>query len=146
MAGLVLYLLFPNAATRAAVEVRRRPGLYAGVGFAVLFLTPVAMVLLFITGLGVLLGFLLLALYLAALLAGGLVGAYALTDMALVAARRSQAGHGLRAAALVVIIFVIGMLQWVPVLGWLLSLLLLLWGLGAIAGLTWHPSPAAPRN
>jgi hypothetical protein len=143
IAGLVLYLLFPGAAARAAEEVRRRPLLDAALGFGILIGTPFAVVLLFVTGVGWLLGLVLLVLYVASLTTGGLIGSYALTEMALAAARKSATSKVVHALALVGVIVLVGVLQAVPVLGWLLALLLLLWGLGAIAQLTFGPARSA---
>jgi hypothetical protein len=143
VAGLVLYLLFPHAAAHAAAEIRRRPGLDAALGFGVLVLTPFAVVLMFITGVGWLLGVVLLLAYLAALATAGLIGAYAVGDMALAASGKGSAGKGLRALTLVGVLVLAAALQWVPVVGWLLALLLLLWGLGAIAQLIFGTAPSA---
>jgi len=145
-AAVILFLLFPHAATHAAAELRRRPGVQAAIGLAVLFLTPVIIVLLFITGIGAVLALLLMALYLAALASAALIGAYAVTDLAFILARRRQSGHGVRAAGLVVVVFAVGLLQEVPLLGGLLLFLLVLWGVGAIAWLVFVRPPTGSAS
>jgi hypothetical protein len=132
LAGVALFLLFPRAAERLSATVRQRPWGTAGLGLAVLLLTPVVVVLLFASVIGWLLALILLALWLAALPVSGLAGTYALADR-LFGWHRRQPGHAVRAGLFLLAIVVVGLLHLVPILGWLLGLWLMLWGLGAMA-------------
>ncbi|NIT63978.1 MAG: polymer-forming cytoskeletal protein [Gammaproteobacteria bacterium] len=132
VAGVVLYLLFPGAALTAVAAVRASPWRCLGLGLAGLAAAPLVVVLLFATAVGYLLALALLALYLVGILAGGLLGALILGDAGLRSLRRPQPGRWLRVASIVLAIAVLGLVQWVPVLGPLLVLALLLAGLGAL--------------
>lgn len=132
VAGVVLYLLFPGFALAAVSAVHAAPWRCLGLGLAGLAATPLVVVLLFVTAVGYLLGLALLAVYLVALLVGGLLGALVLGDAGLRSLRRLQAGRWLRAASIVLAIVVMGLVQWVPILGPLVVLALLLAGLGAL--------------
>lgn len=131
LVGVALFLLFPRAAERLATTVRQRPWATAGLGLAVLLLTPVVVALLFATVVGWLLALILLALWLVALPLSGLAGTYALADR-IFGWHRRQPGRAVRTGLFLLTIVVVGVLHLVPILGWLLGLWLMLWGLGAI--------------
>jgi len=96
-------------------------------------LTPALVVLLFISAVGALLGMLLLALYLVALLVGTLVGLYSLGASGLRLFRRPGGGsRPLALLAFVLALIVVALLQAVPLFGFVLLLLLLLAGCGAV--------------
>ncbi len=134
VAGLVLYLLLPRVAESVAATVRERPGLSALIGFAILAATPLAILLLFVSAVGMLLGLILLALYLVAIPVGWLVGAYGAGEYLLrLIGKLATAGRGLRAGVFVLAMVMLAVIQALPILGWLIGLAVLVIGLGGIA-------------
>lgn len=131
LVGLALLLLFPRVAETLAATVWQRPWSTAGIGLAVLLLTPIVIVLLFVSVIGWLLALILLALWLVALPVSGLVGTYALADRVFGWQGR-RPGRAVQAGLFLLAIVVVGVLHLVPVLGWLLGLWLMLWGFGAM--------------
>lgn len=131
--AMVLLALLPGLASGVSRRVGERPGISMLLGFALLLCVPVAAVLLFITLLGIPLGLVLLTLYLAVLPLAYVLGAIALGDRLLrgwiAAGRRPGLRRGLAAALALLALLLIG---WIPVLGALLGLLVMLAGLGAL--------------
>lgn len=134
--GTVLLLLFPRFATAVTGRVVQSPWISLGLGLAVLTATPLVIILLFTSLVGLWLGLILLAAYLIALLGGYLGGALAVGEIVLKRKRRkTEITRGWRVAALVITLSVAGVLGLVPVLGGLIMFALLLFGLG---GLSWQ--------
>jgi hypothetical protein len=131
--GIVVYLIFPQFSEALAQKVRQKPWLALGLGLALLAATPLVVLILFVTGIGVMLGLILLVLYLIALLMGWLAGAFCTGQWALRLLGRPDAGRGLRVLAFVIAAVILSVLQWIPLLGQLLALGVLLFGLGGIA-------------
>ncbi len=131
--GAVMILLFPRFTPAAAQTIRTDPWRSLGVGTLVLLGAPALMVALFVTGIGVPLGLVLLAAYLVALLV-----AYLLTALSLgMAGMRRLASEpapsrGTLVLGLLGALVVLGLLRLVPVLGGLVSLAALLFGNGAL--------------
>jgi len=143
---VAVYLLFPHYARDAAGAVRRHPLGAFGLGLAVLLLTPMLVLALAITGVGALLALATLALYLVALLAGTVTGFFYLGDLGLrLTGRRTWSrSAGALAAALAVIL--VALLRLLPLVGGLVALLLLLFGLGGLAMRIWQQYRAAPAR
>lgn len=141
LAGVVIYLLVPGAAERAAGAMRDSPWRSLGIGLAALVVTPLVILLLLVSGVGVLLALILLALYLVALPLGWFAGAYGAARWAY--PRPLSRGKG--ALLLLAAIIVLGLVQVIPGLGQLAALAVLLLGLGGAAlALGRHPpEPAA---
>lgn len=127
--GLVLYLLFPRFGEQQAAAARHRPWAALGLGLAVLAATPLVIVLLFITGIGAMLGLILLALYLIALPVGWLGGALCTSEW-LLSRRVGPFGRGRHLLFLILAIVVLSVVQLIPLLGQLTALIVLLFGLG----------------
>jgi len=144
--GVVLLLLFPVAAPAAARNVGT-PWKSLGLGLAVLAATPLLIAVLFATVIGIWLAFMLLAIYLVALLLGYLVGALWIADWGIAKARRDQpVTTGWRMLTLVVALIVLGVLGLIPVLGCLIAIVVLLAGLGALALHIWGAYVATPAK
>lgn len=132
-----LLLLMPALTSGAAARLRASPWRSLGIGAASLFALPLAMLLLFITILGIPLGLALAAAYPVLLLGGFIVGVLGLTDAMAARLRRRhdpdtvdpahRPGLGQVALGLLGVVA----LGLVPVAGALLVLLLALAGLGA---------------
>lgn len=134
--GAVLLLLFPRFAAAVTDRIAQAPWKSLGLGLAVLTATPLVVILLFASLIGLWLAFILLAVYLIALLAGYLSGALSAGEFVLKRLRRqTELARGWRVAALVIMLVVVGVLGLVPGLGGLVMFALLLFGLG---GLSWQ--------
>lgn len=135
-AGLILLWFAPQLATRATVAFRQAPGRTLLLGAAAIVLTPIAALVLFATVLGWLLGLVVLAGYVFALLLAGLVGLLIVTNLLRGRLGGTTPGGGWRSAmVLLVIVVVLVLAQRVPGLGGLLSVLLVLAGFGALTAL-----------
>ncbi len=132
VSALVLYLLFPRFSERAAGAVHAQPLMAVGIGVALLVISPFAILLLFATGIGVLLALIALAIYLALLPLGWLMGTFLVADQGLGFAGRRDASRLIKVGALLLAVLIVGLLQLVPVLGFLIALAVLLFGLGAL--------------
>lgn len=135
LAAIVLFLLFPVASIGAARVISDSPWKSLGIGFAVLVVTPLAIVLLCATLIGALLAFAALALYLVLLLVGFLTGAICLGDLGLrrFGGKRRQASKGWRVLSIVAAFVALAIIGWLPVLGGLACFAVLLFGLGGAA-------------
>jgi cytoskeletal protein CcmA (bactofilin family) len=131
LAALVLVLLFPRTAVRAARTIGTDPWKSLGVGFALLVAVPAAGVALAATVIGIPLGLALLALYAVGLLAGFLTGIVFLGDLALRPLSRDP-GATVRVLSVILAVAVLALLQWVPGLGAGLAWLAVVLGLGAL--------------
>jgi cytoskeletal protein CcmA (bactofilin family) len=126
--GAFLLLAFPLFSRGVADRVGAEPLLSGGIGLLALVLTPIALVLVAVTVVGIPLALAGFAAYGVALWVGSVYGRYALGAWAL-----DRAGGSNRWAALllgVVAVALIGLLPWV---GGLVELVVLLLGLGALA-------------
>lgn len=141
-AAAVWTLLFPRLAEGAQARLARAPGASLALGAAVLFVAPVLMLLLLVTLIGAPLAFGLLAAYGLVLLAGYLVVAGMLGDRLLQAAAKAAPTRAQRLAALGAGVVLLALLAVVPVVGWLLTLLALMAGTGALVERL-RPAPKA---
>ena len=133
VAAVVLYLLFPDFSLRVSESLGQAPWLSIGIGLAIFIGAPVLTVVLFSTVLGVWLALILLAVYLVLLLAGYFVGALYLAQGALNRLRGTEAGRAARAAALAGALFVLALINLIPLIGGLLNWVVLLAGTGALS-------------
>lgn len=129
----VYYLLCPHFSLGTVTTLSARPGASLGLGLALLFITPPLIILLLVTMLGSVLGFMLLLLYPLLLLAGFMTGMLWFGDLLLRVARRVQdAGRGRRILSLTGAFLLLWLLGFLPLLGPLLVLAALLLGSGAL--------------
>ena len=130
--AVVLYLLFPGYSLRTSELLGAEPWVSLGIGLAIFAGTPVLVLILMSTALGVWLALMLLALYLVMLLTGYFIGALFLGNTVLNRMRKNEAGKAARALALALAIVVLALFNLVPLLGTLLSWAVLLAGTGAL--------------
>lgn len=146
-AGLILLWFAPQLAARAAAVFREAPGRTLLLGAASMVITPIAALVLFATVLGWLLGLVVLAGYVFAVLLAGLVGLLIVTNVLRGRLGGTAPSGGWRSAMLlVVVVIVLVLAQRVPVLGSLLNALLVVAGFGALTALvtgraTGRPAP-----
>jgi cytoskeletal protein CcmA (bactofilin family) len=131
--AVVLYLLFPDFSLRAAQSLRNEPWPCLGVGLAVLAATPVLIVILFSTFIGVWLALLLLVIYIVTLITGYFIGALSLANMVLDKFGRTEISHVLRASILALTLLVLAVINLVPLLGGLIIFIVLIAGIGALS-------------
>ena len=139
LTGLVYYLMFPRFSVTSARQIEQAPLPSLGLGFAVLFLTPLVIVMLFASAVGILLGVVLGAAYFVMLVIGGLTGVIYLADVALRRLfKKETAGKGLMVLSLIGAFIVLALVQLIPFLGSLAVFLLTILGIGALKYQFWQ--------
>jgi len=132
LAALLLWLL-PGASANVARTWRAHAGIGLLAGFIVLVCVPVAVLLMLVSIIGIPVALALVAAYLALLPVAYVATAIGAGDWAL---QRWQPQRGAqvlwRIGAACLALVVLALLGWVPVLGWVVALLALLAGLGAM--------------
>ncbi|MBI3898337.1 MAG: hypothetical protein HY308_08570 [Gammaproteobacteria bacterium] len=117
-----------------------------GLGTALFAATPLVIALLFATLFGVWLALTVLALYLVLLLFGFLIGIFYISELALKAIGKHRvATTGWRIAAVAVAVVALWVITFIPVLGRLVIVALLLLGVGALALYLWRRYAATSR-
>ncbi len=130
--GVVLLLLLPRAAYASGQKLVARPAASLGWGALALIVGPVVVLLLFLSVIGVPLALLGVAAYLMGLYLGQLVLGMALGDWLLARRAAVPQGIGWRIGALALGLAVVYLVGAVPILGWVLVLLGVASGIGAI--------------
>jgi len=125
--GLLLLFVFPRFSTGLAERTADRPGVTALAGIAALFGTPIALVLVGITIVGIPIALAGLLSYLLAVWAGSIYGRYVVGAWLL-----DLADYRNRWAALLVGMLAMVVVRRLPVVGGLLDFFVLLLGLGAV--------------
>ncbi len=131
--GLLLIFLLPGVSARAIDTLRAQPWPSLGIGAAILVITPIVALIVFIIGVligGWWLGVLLLPIWILVLAIGYVVSGYLVGR--LLFARLGWAGYH-DALALLGGLFVLTVLGLLPVLGGLIGLAALVFGAGALA-------------
>jgi hypothetical protein len=147
VAGVILFLTFPRLTVSAALTVGHRPWASLGVGLAVLLVTPLAVASLVFTIIGVPLALLLAWLYGAALLLGFLTAAFYFAELLLRAFRRvAGPARGARVAALAGALVVLAAIRFVPIAGPLVLVLALVLGVGAWTLRLWRGYAGLPEE
>lgn len=137
--SVVLYLLFPAYLVAGADRIKATPFKSLGLGLLFLIGTPLVIALLFATGVGAVLGLVLLVVYLLMLLAGTVTGSVFLASLGLrLAGKEEAAGRVLSAMAVALAVVLVQLVQWVPIGGAIFTLLLFLIGLGAAVAAAWR--------
>jgi len=131
VASILFYLLFPHYTVASVRRIRADPFTSLGLGFIFVVATPVAALFAMIIVLGLWVGLSVLALYCVALLCGFLIGCFFLADRGAALFRQDLSSRARRLISVTVTIFVLGLVQTIPLLGGLLLFILLLFGLGA---------------
>jgi len=141
VAALILLWFAPQLVSRSAAVFGAAPVRTLLLGAASAVLTPILAFVLFVTVLGWLLGLVVMAGYLFGLILSGLVGLLIIVQ--LVRNRFSRAAGGWR-NLLVLVLVVAGLIlaRQVPALGELLTVLLVLGGLGALTAIVTGREPA----
>jgi len=131
VASIVMFLLFPGFTMSAAGRISTNPWKSLGVGFALLVVAPITAVLLMGMVLGVWVGLSILAFYFVALLIGFLIACFFLGDWGARRLHKDVATRGRRLLSVTIAIVLVGLVQFIPLIGGLFMFALLLLGLGA---------------
>ncbi len=132
LAGTVIILITPQRATAVATSIRRKPWLSLGWGAIILFATPIAAIVTFITVIGVPVGLIGLtlygiAIYLSQIAVGLFIGYWIIGYFSNVESR------GILVGALALGLAVLTLLKLIPYVGFPLWLATALFGIGAMA-------------
>jgi len=134
VAAGVLYTLMRPACEACVAVFQAQPWVALLTGLAVFAVTPVVIVLLFVTGIGWLLALVLMAAYGLALLLGGLAGVVVVARLGLARVSPDAAPSlGRTWLAIAVAAFVLSLLYVIPPIGMLAATLVLFLGLGTMA-------------
>ena len=131
--GLLLIFLLPGLSTRAIDTERAEPWASLGIGAAILVITPIVALVVFIVGIFIgfwWLGLLLFPLWILALAVGYAISGFLLGR--LIFARLGWGGYH-DALALLGGLFVLTVVGLIPVIGWLAGLAAVILGAGALA-------------
>ncbi len=151
--GLAIILLAPRFTVRAAENIGLRPWESLGWGAIVLFVVPPILVIIAVTVIGIPLALIGLALYLIAIYIAQVfvaifIGWWLLNRLTPDTIRTWPAAGPL-VLAMVIGLVILSLLREIPFVGWLVTLIVVLLGLGAMA-LAWRqprptvPAPAVP--
>jgi cytoskeletal protein CcmA (bactofilin family) len=145
MATAVLWRLFPDFVRRGSRKLREAPVRTLLSGGLAFLLTPLAVLVLFLTAIGWLLALVLVAGYGFALAGTGLL---ALAALAEAIAGRGAAGQGWSRRLLLLAVLTAGvvLLQGLPGVGGLVTVLLWLLGLGMVVRVLRDPAPSPDRG
>ena len=135
--SLLLFYFFRKPFT-SAVENTRNGGFWKniGIGFLVLVVTPIVGILLLATIIGYYLAIITFLAYILTLIISGIIGSVALGSWMLwrVNGREFRVDY----RAILVGLIVVAILRVIPLVGWLVMLLVLLTGLGAVSRQFWQ--------
>jgi cytoskeletal protein CcmA (bactofilin family) len=136
IAGLILILISPGSMARLADAIRKHTWLSLGWGALFFFATPIAIIILFITVVGIPLGLILMAMYGIGLYLSQIPVSLCIGRSIL--ARVPQAdSKKIMIGALALGLAILILLKWIPVLGIVVTLATFMFGLGSLfTGLT----------
>lgn len=126
--GALLLLVFPDFSRGLVDRTMDRPGVSGVVGFAALVATPIALLLVAVTIVGIPLALAGVVLYLLAIWIGGIYGQYLVGAWLLSLLDREH-----RWLALLAGVVLVALVSRLPVIGGLVDFAVLVWGLGALA-------------
>lgn len=131
LAGILLFLIFPKYTVASARRISSDPWSSLGLGFVFLVVTPPVAFMLMLIILGLWIGLALMAVYCVALLIGFLIACFFLGERGARLFKQDVGSTGRRLISLAAVVFLLGLVQTLPLLGGLVLFLLLLFGLGA---------------
>jgi hypothetical protein len=127
--GFVLVVLMPKPLKSVSEKMIKRPAVSMGWGLVYLILTPIVSVLLLITVIGIPLAIIVMVVYIIALYLMKILAAIVLGAL-IISAIRKQKEPGL-SWSLVIGAIVFILLTSIPVIGWIINFLAVIWALGA---------------
>jgi len=146
VAGALYLLIFPTFSRNVQQRLAAAPWPSLGLGAALISAVPLLAIALVVTIIGIPLALGLLAAYAITLLAGYLIIADFIGERALRAVRRNgEASTAWRIAGLVLALVALALVRFIPVIGGLLILIALFFGVGALTLQVARPKVAAPQ-
>jgi len=132
LAGLLIILITPKRLASIAESISSRPGPSAGWGALLLFVTPIAAIVICITIIGLPVGLITLALwgiaiYLAQIPVGLFLGQWIISHF-----RDVEDNRGIMIGALATGLIILKLLSLIPYFGFFIGLAVILFGLGAV--------------
>jgi len=131
VAGLVIILLLPRHLTSVAESIRTRPWANLGWGAVILFVTPIAAILVCFTIVGISVGLIALLFYAVALYLAQIPVALVLGRW-IIGSFRPVEGKAIMLGALALGLVIIHLLKLIPYFGFFVGLVVILLGLGAV--------------
>ncbi|MBT8433343.1 MAG: polymer-forming cytoskeletal protein [Gammaproteobacteria bacterium] len=131
VAAVLFYLFFPHYTLASVKRIGSDPWSSLGLGFIFVVATPMVAFVLMLIVLGLWVGLSMLALYCVALLSGFLIACFFVAERGARLFKQDLSSRGRRLISVIVVIFILGLVQTIPLLGGLMLFLLLLIGLGA---------------
>ncbi|MCP4391195.1 MAG: hypothetical protein GY802_23080 [Gammaproteobacteria bacterium] len=131
VASVIFYLLFPFYTVASVQRITADPLVSLGLGFLFLVGAPMMAFFLMLIVLGLWVGLSVLAIYCVALLSGLLIACFFVADRGAKLFKQDISSRARRLISVIVAIFVLGLVQTIPLLGGLILFILLLLGLGA---------------
>jgi len=132
LVAIVAAAILPNAYARVTSTLETRPGLSLLLGIAATFFIPIAAFILILSFIGIPLGLLAMAIYLALLLLGYVTAGTTLGDFVLRRWKPDLSRTSWRIAAAVLGVLLLGLAGFIPVVGSLVMFAALLFGVGAV--------------
>jgi cytoskeletal protein CcmA (bactofilin family) len=128
--AFVFIALLPRAAAETSRVLTEQVWPSVGVGFLVLFIVPIAAIIVMITLIGIHIGIIAFGLYFLFIYLSQIVFSIFLGEKILTAmTKKEHASHYLSALIGLLILAVVGI---IPILGWLVKFIVMLFGLGAL--------------
>ena len=125
--GLVMILLFPEVTKGAAKMIRSKPAGSLGTGALIVFVAPIAAIILLVTVIGIPISFLSMLLYIVLLYLSRIFAGYFLASLAF-----EKLGKELHPVWVTLIgVLVLALIFRIPYVGWLIHLAAVLFGSGA---------------
>jgi cytoskeletal protein CcmA (bactofilin family) len=131
VAGLVIILLVPRHLTSITESIRTRPWASLGWGAVILFVTPIAAILVCFTIVGISVGLIALLFYAVALYLAQIPVALFLGRW-IIGSFRAVEGKPIMLGALALGLVIIHLLRLIPYFGFFVALVVILFGLGAV--------------
>ena len=128
--AIVFYLLFPALSDRSSRTIGDEFWKVLGVGVVTLLVVPFVAIFMMSIVIGVWIGLILMALYLVGLLLGSLIGMLFIGKKLAQLAGQDPALRSRRIVSLLAAYVIIGLVQLIPVVGGLTTLLIMLTGMG----------------
>jgi len=131
ISAILFYLLFPAFSDMSSRQIDNEFWKSLGFGGAVLLLVPIIAIILMSIVIGVWVALILIAIYLVALLSGAFLGMLYLSRKLAQLLKWDSAIRSKRIIALLISYGVVGVVQFIPVVGGLVTLIIMLIGMGS---------------
>lgn len=129
--SLVFFFVFPRFSHAASGQIYKSFWSSLGLGAAMLLVTPFSIIIILMTVLGIWIGLSLLAAYLVLLLIGSVLGIVCSGEFLARLLKMDITKTWWRILSILLAVILLGVLQWVPIVGGLAILVIMLVGMGS---------------